>query len=123
MKENRHSILNEILNKESCFKMICGAGNEDAPYVKKLALVYTLAGAKILDISANVDVVKHASEGIDLAFKLSKKLNLEIEVDGGINFENNKIVIKAGANILVSGTTIFKENKGNIKKNIDCYTN
>jgi len=51
--------------------------------------------------------------------KEEEKLNFDIEVDGGINFENNKIVIKAGANILVSGTTIFKENKGNIKKNID----
>ena len=51
--------------------------------------------------------------------KEEKKLNFDIEVDGGINFENNKIVIEAGANILVSGTTIFKENKGNIKKNID----
>ena len=48
-----------------------------------------------------------------------KKLNYDIEVDGGINFENSKIVIEAGANILVSGTTIFKENNGNIKKNID----
>jgi len=52
--------------------------------------------------------------------KEEKKLNFDIEVDGGINFENNKIVIEAGANILVSGTTIFKENNGNIKKNIDC---
>jgi len=51
--------------------------------------------------------------------KEEKKLDLDIEVDGGINFENNKIVIEAGANILVSGTTIFKENNGNIKKNID----
>ncbi len=51
--------------------------------------------------------------------KEEKKLNFDIEVDGGINFENNKIVIDAGANILVSGTTIFKENNGNIKKNID----
>ena len=51
--------------------------------------------------------------------KDEKKLNFDIEVDGGINFENNKIVIQAGANILVSGTTIFKENNGNIKKNID----
>ena len=51
--------------------------------------------------------------------KEERKLNLDIEVDGGINFENNKIVIQAGANILVSGTTIFKENNGNIKKNID----
>ena len=51
--------------------------------------------------------------------KEEKKLNFDIEVDGGINFENSKIVIEAGANILVSGTTIFKENNGNIKKNID----
>ena len=48
-----------------------------------------------------------------------KNLNFDIEVDGGINFSNSKIVIDAGANILVSGTTIFKENNGDIKKNID----
>ena len=52
---------------------------------------------------------------------IKKKQNIEfdIEVDGGINFDNSKLVITAGANILVSGTTIFKENNGNIKKNID----
>ena len=48
-----------------------------------------------------------------------KKLNFDIEIDGGINFENSKIAIEAGANILVSGTTIFKSNNGDIKKNID----
>ena len=51
--------------------------------------------------------------------KDNKKFNFDIEVDGGINFKNNKKVIDAGANILVSGTTIFKENNGDIKKNID----
>ena len=51
--------------------------------------------------------------------KTEKKLNFDIEVDGGINFKNYKSVIEAGANILVSGTTIFKENNGDIKKNID----
>jgi len=48
-----------------------------------------------------------------------KKLNFDIEIDGGINFNNNKLAIEAGANILVSGTTIFKDNNGNIKKNIE----
>ena len=47
-----------------------------------------------------------------------KKLTTEIEIDGGINFENSKKAREAGVNILVSGTTIFKENKGNLKKNI-----
>ena len=48
-----------------------------------------------------------------------RKLNFEIEIDGGINFDNAKDAVAAGANILVSGTTIFKSNDGNIKKNID----
>ncbi|MDA9604582.1 ribulose-phosphate 3-epimerase [Candidatus Pelagibacter sp.] len=51
--------------------------------------------------------------------KDKKELDFDIEIDGGINFENNKLAIEAGANILVSGTTIFKNNDGNIKKNID----
>ena len=48
-----------------------------------------------------------------------RNLNFDIEIDGGINFENFKSAIDAGANILVSGTTIFKSNNGDIKKNIE----
>ena len=48
-----------------------------------------------------------------------KKLNFDIEIDGGINFDNSKTAIEAGVNILVSGTTIFKSNNGDIKKNIE----
>ena len=48
-----------------------------------------------------------------------KGLSFDIEIDGGINFENSKKAIEAGANILVSGTTIFKSNNGDVKKNIE----
>ena len=48
----------------------------------------------------------------------TKKLNIDIEIDGGINFSNSKKAKDYGANILVSGSTIFKENNGNLKKNI-----
>ena len=48
----------------------------------------------------------------------SKKYKVQIEIDGGINFENSKMVKEAGVDILVSGTAIFKENGGNLKKNI-----
>ena len=51
--------------------------------------------------------------------KTQKDIKFDIEIDGGINFDNSKLAIEAGANILVSGTTIFKNNNGNIKKNID----
>ena len=48
-----------------------------------------------------------------------KKLDFDIEIDGGINFDNCKEAIDAGANILVSGTTVFKSNNGDINKNIN----
>ena len=49
----------------------------------------------------------------------SKGVKVDIEIDGGINFENCSLAKQAGANILVSGSTIFKENKGDLKKNIE----
>ena len=48
-----------------------------------------------------------------------RSLKVDIEIDGGINFQNCALAKKAGANILVSGSTIFKENKGDLKKNIE----
>ena len=51
--------------------------------------------------------------------KDNNQYHFDIEVDGGINFSNSKIVLEAGADILVSGTTVFKENDGNIKTNIE----
>jgi len=47
-----------------------------------------------------------------------QNLKIELEIDGGINFENCKTAIDAGANVLVSGSTIFKQNNGDLKKNI-----
>ena len=51
------------------------------------------------------------------------KFKADIEIDGGINFENCTLAKDAGANILVSGSTIFKENQGNLKKNIEILRN
>ena len=48
-----------------------------------------------------------------------KNYNVDIEIDGGINFKNCSLAKEAGANILVSGSTIFKENNGDLKKNIE----
>ena len=63
------------------------------------------------------EVLNKIKELVDIREK--EKLSFDIEIDGGINFDNSKLAIKAGANILVSGTTVFKSNDGNIKKNID----
>ena len=52
-----------------------------------------------------------------------KNLSVDVEIDGGINFDNCSKAKSAGANILVSGSTIFKENEGDLKKNIEILRN
>jgi ribulose-phosphate 3-epimerase len=52
-----------------------------------------------------------------------QNLKVDVEIDGGINFENCSKAKDAGANILVSGSTVFKENKGDLKKNIEILRN
>ena len=64
-------------------------------------------------MSETLEKVKILRKEID-----TKKFKTQIEIDGGINIENSKIAIQAGVDIIVSGTTIFKENGGDLKKNI-----
>ena len=67
------------------------------------------------------EVLKKTKAVRDLINK--KKLSVDVEIDGGINFENCSKAKEAGANILVSGSTVFKENKGDFKKNIEILRN
>ena len=69
--------------------------------------------------------IKDVLKKIEKISEIKNKENFkfDLEVDGGINFSNFKEVLEAGANVLVSGTTIFKENNGDIKKNIDFLKN
>ena len=87
-------------------------------HLKKIDLVL------IMSVNPGFGGQKFMPEVLEKVKKLSdikekQELNFDIEIDGGINFNNSKIAIEAGANILVSGTTIFKSNNGDIKKNIE----
>ena len=78
----------------------------------------------VMSVNPGFGGQKFMPEVLDKIKELKKikdqnELKFDIEIDGGINFDNCKLAIEAGANILVSGTTIFKNNNGNIKKNID----
>ena len=86
--------------------------------LKKIDLVL------IMSVNPGFGGQKFMPEVLDKGKKLKrlqveKNLDFEIEIDGGINFDNSKKAIEAGANILVSGTTIFKSNNGDIKRNIE----
>ena len=86
-------------------------------YLKKIDLILVMsvepgfAGQKFMpDVLPKLKKLKEIIK--------SKKLKIDLEIDGGINFENCKSAIDAGANVLVSGSTIFKQNNGDLKKNI-----
>tara|TARA_Y200000002_G_scaffold368181_1_gene360979 strand:- start:4002 stop:4664 length:663 start_codon:yes stop_codon:yes gene_type:complete len=91
-------------------------------YLKEIDLVLIMSvepgfgGQKFMP-----EVLKKTKTVRDLINKQS--LNVDVEIDGGINFENCSKAKDAGANILVSGSTIFKENKGDLKKNIEILRN
>ena len=87
-------------------------------YLEKIDLVL------IMSVNPGFGGQKFMPEVLDKIRELKKiqsknHLNFDIEIDGGINFDNCQSAIEAGANILVSGTTVFKSNNGDIKKNIN----
>ena len=99
------------LNPESKLDLITN-------YLEKIDLVL------IMSVNPGFGGQKFIPEVLDKVKKLKdikskNNMNFDIEIDGGINFDNCKSAIDAGANILVSGTTVFKSNNGDIKKNIN----
>ena len=91
-------------------------------YLEKINLIL------IMSVEPGFGGQKFMPEVLDKVKKLKKiitekKLNVDIEIDGGINFDNSKTVKEAGVNILVSGSTIFKANNGDLKKNIELLRN
>ena len=99
------------LNPESKIDLIIN-------YLDKIDLVL------VMSVNPGFGGQKFMPEVLDKVKQLKKiqsekNMNFDIEIDGGINFDNCQLAIEAGANILVSGTTIFKSNNGDIKKNIN----
>jgi ribulose-phosphate 3-epimerase len=96
------------LNPESKLNLITN-------YLEKIDLVL------IMSVNPGFGGQKFMPEVLDKVKKLkdiksNKNMSFDIEIDGGINFDNCQLAIEAGANILVSGTTVFKSNNGDIKK-------
>ena len=57
-------MLQELLEKRKCFKLVCGAGNEDVNEVEKLVTIYSKAGCPFFDVSANPEIVDAAKRGL-----------------------------------------------------------
>jgi Fe-S-cluster-containing hydrogenase component 2 len=81
----RYEELKEIFADRRCFKLVCGAGNEDVEEVRRLATIYTLAGVTMLDLSANPDVVRAATKGVDAAYKLGDSCGRKVTMRPYLN--------------------------------------
>ena len=75
---DRYNELTKILEERRFFKIVCGAGNEDPEEVRRLTMVYALAGANCIDVSANVEVVQSAVDGLNKAEELAPPLGKNI---------------------------------------------
>ena len=109
---------------KSCKKKVGLSLNPETPVDKILPVLELIDLALVMSVNPGFGgqkFIKDVLEKVKILRKEidSKKLKTVIEIDGGINFENAKLAKKAGVDILVSGTTIFKENGGNLKKNIE----
>ena len=74
----RFEEMKDLLVKGKLFKLICGAGNEDADEVRRLSTLYTLAGSNCFDVSATPRIVEACVEGINTAYEMSKHLGITI---------------------------------------------
>jgi ribulose-phosphate 3-epimerase len=97
--------------------------NPETPVDKVLPVLSSIDLVLVMSVNPGFGGQKFIKETLEKVKILrkeidTKKLKTQIEIDGGINFENAKIAVKAGVDILVSGTTIFQENGGDLKKNI-----
>ena len=121
--EATENLLSSIEEIKSLKKKVGVSLNPETPIEKVLPILNLIDLVLVMSVKPGFGGQKFIESTLRKVEKLrkeidSKKLKAQIEIDGGINFDNAKIAKKAGVDILVSGTTIFKENNGNLKKNI-----
>ena len=121
--EATNDLKNSIKKIKSYNKKAGVSLNPETPVDKILPVLDLIDLALIMSVNPGFGGQKFMKETLEKVKVLrnkidTKKIKTLIEIDGGINFENSKLAKKAGVDILVSGTTIFKENGGDLKKNI-----
>ena len=121
--EATNDLISSIKKIKSYNKKVGVSLNPETSVDKVLKILNLIDLVLVMSVNPGFGGQKFMHETLDKVKTLTKKIDEKklktlIEIDGGINFENAKLAKKAGVDILVSGTTIFKENSGNLKKNI-----
>ena len=76
-------MLKDLLEAKKCFKLVCGAGNEDVQEVEKLVTIYSLAGCNFFDLCAKPEIVDAAKRGLERAgIKEDRYICVSVGIDG-----------------------------------------
>ena len=121
--EATKDLVSSIEKIKSYNKKVGVSLNPETSVDKILSILNVIDLVLVMSVNPGFGGQKFMKETLEKVKILRKEINLkkhkvQIEIDGGINFKNSKMAKEAGVDILVSGTTIFKENGGNLKKNI-----
>ncbi len=119
-------MLSDILKQGKCFKLVCGAGNEDAVEVEKLVYLYSKAGCSLFDLSANLEVVQAAKRGLERAGILDDRyLCVSVGIEGDPHIDKAEIIqnlcVKCGrCKNICPQNAIFENGRVNYVKNKRC---
>jgi len=121
--EATNDLTNSIKEIKSYNKKVGVSLNPETSISKVLPFLNSIDLVLVMSVNPGFGGQKFMKENLKKVEALRKEIDFnkfktQIEIDGGINFDNAKAARDAGVDILVSGTTIFKENQGNLKKNI-----
>lgn len=94
-------MLKDLLEQRQCFKLVCGAGNEDAKEVEKLVSIYSKAGCNFFDLCAKPQIVEAAKRGLEKAgIKQNRYLCVSVGISGDPHITkaliNQDICVKCG---------------------------
>lgn len=85
-------MLQDYLKEGKCFKLVCGAGNEDAQEIEKLVTIYSLAGCRFFDICAKSEILQAAKRGLNRAnIQQESYICVSVGIDGDPHITKAKI--------------------------------
>lgn len=108
--DDNDSIIDALKEIKSCGKKAGlsikpnTSADEIVPYLDYIDMIL------IMTVEPGFGGQKFMSDMVGKISFLRSKTGIDIEVDGGINYENGKICVDAGANVLVAGSYVFKSN-------------
>lgn len=115
-------MLKDLFEEKRCFKLVCGAGNEDAEEVEKLVTIYSKAGCNFFDVCAKAEIVDAAKRGLKNAgINNERYLCVSVGIDGDphitkANIDSSKCITCGACRTVCPHEAVEYNNGFSVKK-------